>query len=61
MTESMIAIMANAVRQAIRAEVFKLGREILELLPLDLPERDQVKALILQRMDELSEDIPSRE
>jgi len=61
MAESMIAIMANAVRQVLRAELFKFGREILELLPADLPEREQVKALLMKRMDEFSEDLPSND
>lgn len=54
--ESIIGIIINALNQARRATVYELGCEILEALPDDLPERDMVKAIILQKMDRLMSD-----
>lgn len=54
--ESIIGIIINALNQARRATVYELGCEILAVLPDDLPERDMVKAIILQKMDGLMSD-----
>ena len=56
MSESLIAILVNAVNQVRRSTIYDFGCEILEILPADLAERERVKACILLRMEELETD-----